>query len=143
MRKLLMTLFAVSAALLVFSQNPATTFTIANRNITIPCGNSCLTISAQVPDIRQTTSYVVTNPAYVPFAYTTPTGNEVTPIYTDDTWSPVITPGFPFCFYGNTFNSLLMGSNSAITFDITRAGTGSGYVITTGTPIPIQHMHQI
>jgi gliding motility-associated-like protein len=136
MRKLLMTLFAVSAALLVFSQNPATTFTIANRNITIPCGNSCLTISAQVPDIRQTTSYVVTNPAYVPFAYTTPTGNEVTPIYTDDTWSPVITPGFPFCFYGNTFNSLLMGSNSAITFDITRAGTGSGYVITTGTPIP-------
>jgi gliding motility-associated-like protein len=136
MRKLLMTLFAVSAALLVFSQNPATTFTIANRNITIPCGNSCLTISAQVPDIRQTTSYVITNPAYVPFAYTTPTGNEVTPIYTDDTWSPVITPGFPFCFYGNTFNSLLMGSNSAITFDVTRAGTGSGYVITTGTPIP-------
>jgi gliding motility-associated-like protein len=136
MRKLLMTLFAVSAVLLAFSQNPATTFTIANRNILVPCGNSCLTISAQVPDIRQTTSYVITNPAYVPFAYTTPTGNEVTPIYTDDTWSPVITPGFPFCFYGNTFNSLLMGSNSAITFDVTRAGTGSGYVITTGTPIP-------
>jgi gliding motility-associated-like protein len=136
MRKLLLILLGMHWTILAFSQNPATTFTIANRNITLPCSTACTSITAQVPHIKQTTGYVVTNPGYVPFAYTTATGNEVTPIYTDDTWSPVITPGFPFCFYGNTYSSLIMGSNSAISFDISRAGTGSGYVINATGTIP-------
>lgn len=115
------------------AQNPATVFTIANRTINLPCGTSCTSITAQVPHIKQTNSYVITNPAYVPFAYTTTTGNEVTQIYTDDTWSPVINMGFPFCYYGGSYSSLIMGSNSAISFDISRAGTGSGYVISATT----------
>ncbi len=123
-------------AICASSQNPATTITIANRNIVLPCGTNCTSFAVQAPHIKQTNSYVITNPAYVPFAYTTPTGNEVTPIYVDDTWSPVITPGFNFCYYGNNFTQLIMGSNSAITFDITRAGTGSGYVIGAGGTIP-------
>lgn len=133
MRKLSLTFLGLFVVVLAWSQNPATTFTIANRNIILPCGTNCTTITAQVPHIKQTTGYVVTNPGYVPFAYTTPGGTVVSQIYIDDTWSPAITPGFPFCFYGNTFNSLLMGSNSAITFDITRAGTGSGYAISATT----------
>lgn len=133
MRKLSLTFLGLFVAVLAWSQNPATTFTIANRNITLPCGTSCTPISAQVPHIKETMGYVITNPAYVPFAYTTPTGTEVPQIYVDDTWSPVISPGFPFCFYGNSFNSLLMGSNSAITFDILRAGLGSGYSISPTT----------
>lgn len=133
MRKLSLTFLGLFVAVLAWSQNPATTFTIANRNITLPCGTSCTSISAQVPHIKETMGYVITNPGYVPFAYTTPTGTEVPQIYVDDTWSPVISPGFPFCFYGNSFNSLLMGSNSAITFDISRAGQGSGYSISPTT----------
>ena len=117
----------------VMAQNPATVFTIANRNINLSCGTPCTSISAQVPHIRQTSSYVITNPSYLPFDYTTATGTVVSQIYVDDTWSPVISPGFNFCFYGNTFTSLLMGSNSAITFDIGRAGSGSGYIINTTT----------
>lgn len=111
------------------AQNPATVFTIPNRNITLACGVTCTPITAQVPHIKQTTSYVITNPAYQPFSYTTPTGNEVVAVYNDDTWSPIITPGFLFCYYGNLYSELLMGSNSAITFDVSRAGTGSGYII--------------
>jgi gliding motility-associated-like protein len=133
MRKLFLILFAMSVSLLATSQNPATTFTIANRNITLPCGTNCTTITAQVPHIKQTNGYVITNPGYVPFAYTTPTGNEVTQIYIDDTWSPVISTGFNFCFYGSFYSSLLMGSNSAITFDVSRAGSGSGYSISPTT----------
>jgi gliding motility-associated-like protein len=133
MRKLCLLLAGVFAGIVVFGQNPATTFTIANRNITLPCGSSCTPITVQVPHIKQTTGYVITNPAYVPFAYTTPGGTVVSQIYIDDTWSPVINLPFPFCFYGNTFPSLLMGSNSAITFDISRAGTGSGYSISATT----------
>lgn len=120
-------------ALLVKAQNPATVFTIANRNISLPCGTGCVTITAKVPHIKQTNSYVITNPAYVPFAYTTATGNVPTEIYIDDRWSNTINPGFSFCYYGNNFSSLIMGSNSAISFDISRANTGSGYSISPTT----------
>lgn len=133
MRKIILLLLGWAFVLNGTAQNPATTFTIANRNITLPCGTACTSLSAQLPHIKETNSYVIKNPAYVPFSYTTPGGNEVTQIYNDDTWSPVISPGFPFCYYGNLFNSLLMGSNAAITFDISRASQGSGYVISNTT----------
>ncbi|MBA2745681.1 MAG: gliding motility-associated C-terminal domain-containing protein [Flavisolibacter sp.] len=136
MRKLSLLFPLLLCTFLSWSQNPATIFDIPNRNVTLSCGSSCISITATVPHIKQTTDYIVTQMPYLPFAYSTPGGTEVTTIYTDDTWSPVITPGFPFCFYGQTYNGLVMGSNSNITFDLTRAGTGSGYVITATTPIP-------
>ena len=120
-------------AMLVTAQNPATVFSIANRNITLPCGTGCVNITARVPHIKQTNSYVITNPAYVPFAYTTAAGNIPTEIYIDDRWSNTINPGFSFCYYGNNFSSLIMGSNSALSFDISRANTGSGYSISSTT----------
>lgn len=120
-------------SLLLAAQNPATVFTIANRNITLPCGTGCVNINAKVPHIKQTNSYVITNPAYLPFAYVTPTGNVPTEIYIDDRWSNVINPGFSFCYYGNNFSSLILGSNSAISFDISRANSGSGYSISATT----------
>lgn len=119
-----------------WAQNPATTFTIPNRNITLSCGTTCTSITAQVPHIKQTNSYVITNPAYVPFSYVSPNGTIVSQIYVDDTWSPAISLPFPFCYYGNTFSSVIMGSNSALSFDVSRAGTGSGYVISAGGTIP-------
>ena len=133
MRKITLFLLGVYCFFSASAQNPATVFTIANRNISLQCGTSCTSISAQVPHIKQTNSYVITNPAYVPFAYTTAGGTVVSAIYIDDTWSPIISPGFNFCFYGSTFSSLIMGSNSAISFDISRAGTGSGYAINATT----------
>jgi gliding motility-associated-like protein len=92
-----------------------------------------------VPHIKQTNNYVITNPAYLPYAYTTPTGTTVSSIYVDDTWSQKISfPfAFSFCFFGINYPTLLMGSNSAITFDTTRAGQGSGYAIaSSGGGIP-------
>jgi gliding motility-associated-like protein len=133
MRKKLIGLLFLTAPLCVFSQNPASTFTIPNRTILLPCGNNCTPISVQVPHIKQTNTYVMTTPAYLPFAYVTPTGTAVSSIYVDDTWSQAIGLPFPFCYYGNSFGSLLMGSNSAITFDIGRAGMGSGYSISSTT----------
>ena len=134
-RKLLLFSF-----LLVFisswSQNPATIFTIPNRNISLPCGTNCTQITAVVPNIRQTNNYIVTPTPYLPFAYSTPTGIDVETLIAsvskDDQWSSAIST-FPFCFYGTTYNSLLIGTNSAITFDITRASTGSGYAISNTT----------
>jgi gliding motility-associated-like protein len=142
MRKLSLVFTAAIFSLAGAAQNPATIFTIPNRNIVLPCGTNCTSISAQVPHIKQSTTYVITNPAYKPYPYTTTTGTEMPVFYDnatgDDHWSPVIALpfAFSFCFYGLTYNSLLMGSNSAITFDITKAGSASGYVINSGGTIP-------
>jgi gliding motility-associated-like protein len=135
MRKLLL-LSGILWAMLGFSQNPATTLTLSSRNITLPCNTNCVSLSVQAPHIKQTTGYVITNPTYIPFAYTTPGGTEPTEIYVDDRWSNGIELPFGFCYYGNNFSALAMGSNSAITFDPERFNTSSGYVINAGGTIP-------
>jgi gliding motility-associated-like protein len=114
MRKILIGLILLTNSLGAFSQNPATTFTIPNRTILLPCGTSCTPISVQVPHIKQTNTVV-------------------SAIYVDDTWSQAISLPFSFCYYGNSFSSVLMGSNSALTFDISRGGQGSGYSISSTT----------
>ena len=96
-RKLLLFLFLLPL-LNAWSQNPATIFTIPSRNITLPCGTNCTSITAVVPNIKQTNSYVVASMPYLPFSYTTPGGTLVSSVYVDDTWSPKINIGFPFCF---------------------------------------------
>jgi gliding motility-associated-like protein len=119
MRKKFLLLSALFAGYSALSQNPATVFTIPNKNISLPCGTNCTSFSVSVPHIKQSTTYVVTNPAYLPFAYTTTGGNELVNTYGDDTWSDRIALpfAFSFCFYGNTYTSLVMGSNSTISFD--------------------------
>lgn len=125
------------------AQNPATVFTIPNRNINLACGTPCTSFSAQVPHIKQTADYVLTRPAYLPFPYTTPTGNELTSIYSDDVFSSLINLAFPFCFYGSVYNSVVVGSNAIITFDATNAGSANSWPLTTnggsGTPVPIPY----
>jgi gliding motility-associated-like protein len=119
------------------TQNPATTFTIANRLINLPCGTGCTSISAQVPHIKQSNSYVVTNPAYAPFSYVTATGIDVRTLisgsFYDDQWTSKVPITFPFCYYGVSYPTLLIGTNSAVTFDTSRASTGSGFTISSTT----------
>lgn len=40
----------------------------------------------------------------------------------DDQWSPLINIGFPFSYYGTTYNQCVIGSNGLISFDLTEAG---------------------
>lgn len=133
MRKFCLLLLGYMACFYAIGQNPATTFTIQNRQIQLPCGTACTSISAQVPHIKETNDYVVTTPAYMPFAYVTPGGIDVTTLingsFYDDQWTSKIPVTFPFCYYGITYPTLLIGTNSAITFDTTRASTNSGYSI--------------
>jgi gliding motility-associated-like protein len=140
MRKFLLFVCGVMSGATAFAQNPATTFTIPNRNIILPCGTSCTSISAQIPHIKQTDDYVVNRPAYVPFAYTTPGGTELTSLYVDDKFSPSISLPFPVCFYGATYNSLVVGSNSVITFDGSNAGLTNSFPLDLdGVAVPIPY----
>ena len=131
----ILTFFFLSflSANLAFAQNPATTFTISNRLINLPCGTGCTSITAQVPHIKQSDNYTITRPSYAPFDYVTTTGTDITSLisgsFYDDQWTSKVPITFPFCYYGITYPTLLIGTNSAITFDTSRASTGSGYSI--------------
>lgn len=66
----------------------------------------------------QSTTYTVTNAAC---DTTFGTGTSVSLM--DDVHSAPVSIGFPFCFYGNTYDSLLIGSNSCLSFNLALAGT--------------------
>lgn len=145
MRKVSLLLAVIFIAVTANSQNPATVFTIPNDTVRVPCGSSCVNLSFQVPHIKQSTDYVVTNPQYLPYAYKTATGTELTELYTDDRFSEAIgfPIGFNFCFYGVNYTSAVVGSNSIITFDVTNADNANAWPLTSsggsGTPVPIPY----
>lgn len=92
---------------------------------TINCtaASTCVDLEATYLDLGQTTNYIVEPIAYnPPFAFNG-LANPVS-VNTDDVWSPIVNLPFDFCFYGNTFNKCLIGSNGVITFDIVSNSPG-------------------
>ena len=83
----------------------------------ISCSTSaCANLEATFSNIKQTTSYSVATIAYTPPYQFNCMRNPVS-VNIDDKWSPLINLPFNFCFYGNTYNKCLIGSNGIITFD--------------------------
>ncbi len=81
------------------------------------CTNgSCTLLTTEHLSPQNTTNYTVNsipyNPSFPFFGGTTLNASA------DDVWSPTIDLPFSFSFYGNTYNSLLVGSNGVITFDL-------------------------
>ena len=113
-------------------------FNVAAGNDTLlPCNANCFDLKAKVPDIRTTDNYSVISIPYNPLPFTSPAGNELTLLYQDDKYSDSITMPFTFCFYGQTYNKLSVGSNGVITFDVTTNATkDESYVINRADTIP-------
>lgn len=64
-----------------------------------------------------------------------PFGTPNTVNLSDDQFSGVINIGFDFCFYGNTYDQVLISSNNYISFDLANANGYSSWV-TTAVPDP-------
>ena len=79
---------------------------------------SCADLEAIYSPIKETTSYAVSTIPYAPPYQYTCLRNPVS-VNEDDVWSPVVNLPFNFCFYGNTYNKCLIGSNGVITFNTT------------------------
>ena len=91
----------------------------------INCASSgCANLEATFTPIKQTTGYTVASITYAPPYQFNCMRNPVS-VNIDDKWSPIITLPFNFCFYGNTYNKCLVGSNGVISFDTT-ANTAGG-----------------
>ena len=104
--------------------------------VTITCvsASSCVDLEATYLDLGDTTSYIVEPIAYnPPFAFSG-LANPVS-VNTDDVWSPIVPLPFDFCFYGNTYNQCVIGSNGILSFNTSLAGNSSGYSFDSNIPI--------
>ncbi len=108
----------------------------AGSNQTLNCSQPCANLSASYLDLRQTDSYIVQSIPHVPpLAYDQPGGAGVS-VNIDDVFSTVINLPFPFCFYGATYNSLIIGSNGNINFNTAAAGGYCPWAFTANCPSP-------
>ena len=105
-----------------------------NSVINFSCGISCGDLNLRVPDLRSTSTYSMTTIPYNPYPYTTPFGNELTTLYSDDVYSAKLALPFQFCFYDSVFSKLVVGSNGLITFDTLNANCFNGWNITPTIP---------
>lgn len=125
MKKLLIISYRTKSFWIVFSlilpflYSPAQTgcpFVNAGQNVNLPCNVSCANLTANFLNVRNTTSYTVAAIPYSPQSYTTGTTILAN---VDDEWSNIINLPFRFCFFGNSYNRVVIGSNGIITFDLT------------------------
>jgi gliding motility-associated-like protein len=103
-------------------------------SLVLPCGDTCTTLTGTYLQTYQTTTYSVAPKAYTPYSYTTGTALS---IFQDDVWSQTITLPFNFCYFGNNFNQVKIGTNGLLTFNMAYAsGPGCPWSQVGGTPIP-------
>ncbi len=102
--------------------------------------STCVDLEATYLDLGETTDYIVEPIQYnPPFAFNG-LANPVS-VNTDDVWSPLVPLPFKFCFYGNTYEQCLIGSNGVVTFDTVNNSPGGtcGWSMydTTGANLPV------
>lgn len=90
-----------------------------------------LTFGSSYYDIPGTDEYTVEEIDYrPPFPFT---GGGAIALTIDDRWSETVELGFNFCFFGNSFDKVLIGTNGAITFSIKDEVEGGRYTPNTGS----------
>jgi hypothetical protein len=95
--------------------------------------STCVDLEATYLQLGDTSSYTVESITYAPPYQFNCLQNPVS-VNIDDVWSPVINIPFDFCFYGNTYNSCIMGSNGMISFNTANASGQSGYAFNNNLP---------
>ena len=100
----------------VFSQGPGCPNVDAGLDVNIDCVSSgCADLTATFLETGESTSYDVASINYAPFPFVG--GTNVSVGY-DDRWSPAINLPFNFCFFGGTYDEIVIGSNGVISFDL-------------------------
>ncbi len=109
-----------------------TSIPFSNDTAKIPCGQSCIDLTASHLQTGATTKYKVSSIPYAPpFSFT---GGTAVIVDLDDIYTEVINLPFNFCFFGSVFNKIAIGANGLITFDQSWATNTNCYLI--DRPIP-------
>ena len=129
MKKLL--LIVLFLPQLIFAQAPGCP-NIQVADETVDCDNPCVDLIATFLQTGETTSYDVSSITYAPpYPFT---GGTSAFVGIDDIFSGLITIPFDFCFYGNTYNQLVIGANGLISFDISLANAYCSYAYSSSIP---------
>jgi large repetitive protein len=100
----------------ILAQFPGCPDINAGADQVLPCSQNCTNITATPFQTGATNTYSVSGiPHTPPIAYNAPGGTAVS-VGTDDVWSPITVLPFNFCYFGNTYNSVNIGSNGSIQF---------------------------
>jgi gliding motility-associated-like protein len=127
------TFFLLSNA---YSQSVPCPFVNAGPDQTADCSaaQGCSNLAATFLELKETTSYTVESIPHAPPIPYNQAGGTAVSVNTDDVWSGVINIPFPFCFYGVTYNSMLIGSNGNLNFTTTSAGGYCPWSFTASCP---------
>ena len=118
----------------VLGQAPGCPNVNAGPDTTLTCNPACVDLTATMLETGTTTSYLVNSIPYAPpFPFT---GGTSIFVNQDDIWSGVINLPFNFCFYGNTFNQILIGANGLLTFNVGMANAYCEWSYTATIPTP-------
>ena len=129
MKKFIIILFLLPN--IIFGQAPGCP-NIQVDDQTVTCNNPCVDLVADYLHTGETTQYDVSSIPYAPpYAFT---GGTSAFVGIDDTWSALINIPFDFCFYGNTYNQLVIGANGLISFDVNLANAYCSYSFTASIP---------
>jgi gliding motility-associated-like protein len=98
---------------------------LGNESFNVTCtndldANGCIALHVEYPVLKQTTSYEVTQETYNP-PVAMNQGTSLNANY-DDLFAAKLDLPFKFCFYNQYFESLIVGSNGMITFDLSQLG---------------------
>lgn len=116
----------------------------AGADIAVPeCSDPCtdLAISCSVFETGNTASYDVCSIDYAPpYPYTAGTGFS---IGVDDVWTNVVDLPFNFCFFGNIYSQLVVGSNGLVSFNLAYANQGCPWAFSAPCPNPTLPLNSI
>ena len=110
----------------------------AGNDVALPCGTNCTNLTATFFQTGNTSTYGVSSIPYTPFPYNVGTA---TLVNIDHIWSSVITLPFNFCFFGTSYNQLVIGANGILTFDLTQAGSSCAWNLTSSGSVPTVNIY--
>ena len=124
------------------AQGPGCPNVDAGADVVLDCGSGgCTDLTATFLETGESTSYDVSSIAYEPPFPFTGLSNPVS-VGADDIFSPVIPLPFDFCYFGDTYNEVVIGSNGIISFDVSQAEQFCSFSIGAGETVPTTAFHQ-
>ncbi len=134
LHKLLLVAFTMFIAFKGTAQFPGCPDVDAGTDVTLTCADPCVNLTAAPFHSGATDTYTVNSiPHTPPIAYNEPGGTPVS-VNTDDVWSPIINLPFTFCFYGQNYTSVKVGSNGALQLGPTVNGGTHPWSYTASVP---------
>ncbi|REC53638.1 hypothetical protein DRF62_12655 [Chryseobacterium piscium] len=96
-----------------------------NENFHVTCtndldANGCIPLHVEYPELKQTTTYQLTQGTYDP-PIPLNQGTALNANF-DDLFTPKVDLPFKFCFFNQYFESVVIGSNGMVTFDLNQQG---------------------